>query len=54
LARRLNDEYAGKVCHMVEASADRQAFEKRLAEFDGIGPKTVEIFMREASAVLGF
>ena len=52
LARRLNDEYAGKVSHMVEASADRQAFEKRLAEFDGIGPKTVEIFMRDAGAVL--
>lgn len=52
LARRLNDEYAGKVSHMVEASADRQAFEKRLAEFDGIGPKTVEIFMREANAVI--
>jgi endonuclease III len=52
LARRLNDEYAGKVSNMLEASTDRQAFEKRLAEFDGIGPKTVEIFMREASAVL--
>ena len=52
LARKLNDEYAGKVSHMIEASPDRQAFEKRLAEFDGIGPKTVEIFMREASAVI--
>jgi endonuclease III len=52
LARRLNHEYAGKVSNMLEASTDRQAFEKRLAEFDGIGPKTVEIFMREASAVL--
>ncbi len=52
LARKLNDEYAGKVSHMVEASADRQAFERRLAEFDGIGPKTVEIFMREAGSAI--
>jgi 3-methyladenine DNA glycosylase/8-oxoguanine DNA glycosylase len=27
-------------------------FEKRLAEFEGIGPKTVEIFMRDAQQVL--
>ena len=52
LASKLNNEYAGKVSNIVKASADRQAFEKRLSEFEGIGPKTIEIFMREASAVL--
>ncbi|MBP5947812.1 MULTISPECIES: DNA methylase [unclassified Pseudomonas] len=52
LAHKLNDEYAGKVGNIVVESADRQAFEKHLAEFDGIGPKTVEIFMREAGPVL--
>lgn len=52
LASKLNKEYGGKVSRIVEASADRQAFEKRLGEFEGIGPKTVEIFMREAAAVL--
>jgi endonuclease III len=52
LARKLNDEYGGKVGDMVKASADRQSFEKRLADFDGIGPKTVEIFMREVGRVL--
>lgn len=52
LAHKLNDEYAGKVGNIVAEGADRQAFEKRLAEFDGIGPKTVEIFMREAGPVL--
>jgi 3-methyladenine DNA glycosylase/8-oxoguanine DNA glycosylase len=52
LARRLNAEYAGKVSNMLEPSTDRRAFEKRLTEFDGIGPKTVESFMRDASAVL--
>lgn len=52
LASKLNDEYGGKVSNIVKASADRQAFEKRLSEFEGIGPKTIEIFMREAAAVL--
>ncbi|WP_445178676.1 DNA methylase [Pseudomonas sp. McL0111] len=52
LAKKLNEEYAGKISNMVEASADRADFERRLAEFEGIGPKTVEIFMREAARVL--
>jgi endonuclease III len=52
LASKLNTEYAGKVANIVGASVDRQAFEKRLSEFDGVGPKTIEIFMRDAADVL--
>lgn len=52
LADKLNKEYAGKVMNMVEASVDRRDFENRLTAFEGIGPKTVEIFMREAAAVI--
>lgn len=52
LASKLNEEYAGKVKNMVEASANRHELEKRLAAFEGIGPKTVEIFMREAAKVI--
>jgi endonuclease III len=52
LAQKLNNEYAGKVSNIVAASADRQEFENRLAAFEGIGPKTVEIFMREAGKVI--
>jgi len=52
LAIKLNAEYAGKVGNMVEASANRAEFEQRLADFEGIGPKTVEIFMREAARVI--
>jgi 3-methyladenine DNA glycosylase/8-oxoguanine DNA glycosylase len=48
----VNTEYDGKVSNIVAASADRRAFEKRLSEFEGIGPKTIEIFLREAAAVL--
>lgn len=52
LAQQLNVEYAGKVLNIHEASADRPEFEQRLQAFKGIGPKTVEIFMREASSAL--
>ena len=52
LANKLNDEYGGKVTTLHAQSADRHEFEKRLAAFKGIGPKTVEIFMREARKVL--
>lgn len=52
LANKLNSEYAGKVSNIVAASSDRRALEKRLAEFEGVGPKTIEIFMREAAPLL--
>lgn len=52
LCKKLNDEYAGKIGTIQRVSEDRQAFEKRLAAFEGVGPKTVEIFMRDAGKVL--
>ncbi len=52
LASKLNTEYGGKISHLREASADRHEFEQRLQAFEGIGPKTVEIFMREAGKAL--
>ncbi|AZF27236.1 DNA methylase [Pseudomonas sp. R2-60-08W] len=52
LSAKLNAEYGGKITHMREASDNRQAFEKRLGEFEGVGPKTIEIFMRDAATVL--
>ena len=52
LSAKLNAEYGGKISHIRSASADRKAFEKRLCEFDGVGPKTIEIFMRDAAKVL--
>ena len=51
LCDKLNSEYGGKLGNIREQSEDRKALEKRLAEFEGIGPKTVEIFMREAEKV---
>ena len=52
LANKLMDEYGGTVSAMSAASADRREFEKRLQGFNGIGPKTAEIFMDEAGEVL--
>lgn len=49
LCEKLNEEYGGKVSNIHEASENREDFERRLEEFEGIGPKTVEIFMREAA-----
>ncbi|MHC8407840.1 MULTISPECIES: DNA methylase [unclassified Pseudomonas] len=52
LSKKMIDDYAGGILNIHVASEDRQAFEKRLSEFEGVGPKTVEIFMRDAAAVL--
>lgn len=52
LSAKLNAEYAGKITQIRDASSDRPAFEKRLGEFEGVGPKTIEIFMRDAAKVL--
>lgn len=52
LANKLLDEYGGRVTEMYKQSANRQAFEQRLSGFTGVGPRTVEIFMREAGAGL--
>ena len=52
LSAKLNAEYAGKITHILNASESRADFEKRLGAFDGVGPKTIEIFMRDAAKVL--
>jgi len=51
LARKINDEYSVKVGNIFVVSGDHHDVENRLKEFDGIGSKTVEIFMREAVKV---
>ncbi len=51
LCDKLSSEYGGKLGNIRERSKDRKDLKKRLGEFEGIGPKTVEIFMREAEKV---
>ncbi|WP_181296019.1 DNA methylase [Pseudomonas sp. Q2-TVG4-2] len=51
LCNKLSSEYDGKLGNIHAQSESRRELEKRLAEFEGVGPKTVEIFMREAAKV---
>lgn len=51
LCEKLNTQYDGKVSALHQASENRAELEKRLQDFTGIGPKTVEIFMREAAPI---
>ena len=52
LSRKLLTEYDGSVAAIRQQSPSRHDFAQRLLAFEGIGPKTVEIFMREAEAGL--
>ncbi|KAB0548626.1 DNA methylase [Pseudomonas argentinensis] len=52
LSRKLMAEYDGSVTAIRRQSPSRHDFAQRLLAFEGIGPKTVEIFMREAEAGL--
>lgn len=48
LGKGIEKDYDGKVGELVKRSADQADCAKRLQAFDGIGPKTAEIFLREA------
>jgi len=50
--RQLQEEYRGSFAILRDASADRADFERRLQTLKGVGPKTCEIFMREAGPLL--
>jgi hypothetical protein len=45
--RLLLDRYGGSLARLHEASADSQDLEERLLAFQGVGPVTVNIFLRE-------
>ena len=54
LGRTLVDDYGGRVLGIAERADDRADFERRVLAFDGSGPVTLRIFMREAGpAVYG-
>ncbi|SEQ61358.1 MULTISPECIES: DNA methylase [Pseudomonas] len=48
----LQVEYGGSIMDIKNKSEGRSDFEKRLLAFKGVGPKTLEIFMRDAGPVL--
>lgn len=47
ITRRLQDQSDGKIVKLIEAAATYEELKKRLEEFKGIGPVTVNIFLRE-------
>lgn len=48
LCAGINQDYGGEVRNLMGESADQCELAARLQAFDGIGPKTAEIFIREA------
>ncbi|GLK90346.1 DNA methylase [Pseudomonas turukhanskensis] len=52
LGRKLVDEYDGKVMNIRQQSTDAPAFAQRLLAFAGLGPKAVDIFMRDTARFL--
>lgn len=52
MARTLVRDYHGKLLNMYDECKDDKDFMKQLQRLKGVGPKTAEIFMREAQPVL--
>jgi endonuclease III len=46
--RKLREEYGGSIGRLHDASTGPADLERRLLDFKGVGPKTVQIFLREA------
>jgi endonuclease III len=45
--RGIIDQYGGSVARLVHTASSREEVSQRLQSFNGIGPKTAEIFLRE-------
>lgn len=52
MARELMRQYHGNILNMFDACDDEKDFKTKLMQLKGVGPKTTEIFMREARPVL--
>lgn len=52
VCHHLQEAYGGSFVRLRDASTDRVDFESRLQRLKGVGPKTCEIFMREAGPLL--
>lgn len=47
ITKQLQDQYDGEILNLIEKAANYKELEKRLEEFKGVGPVTVNIFLRE-------
>lgn len=52
MAKELVRDYHGNLLTMLDCCKDESDFAKQLMKLKGVGPKTAEIFMREARPVL--
>jgi endonuclease III len=52
MAHELIRDYHGNLLNMYDCCDDEKEFMKKLQKLKGVGPKTSEIFMREAGPVL--
>lgn len=52
MARTLVRDYHGNLLNMYDSCTDEKDFMKKVLELKGVGPKTAEVFMREAQPVL--
>lgn len=53
MCRRIQQEYDGRFGAIRQQALDRKDLERRMRSFKGVGPKTLEIFMREARKAWG-
>lgn len=51
LCRKLRDHYGGRIDRLRRRAGSRPAVRARLLDFDGVGPKTAQIFLREVGPV---
>jgi len=54
LAGALNTQLGHQLRDLHERTQDLEGFTRWLLNFEGVGPKTIEIFMREASTELNY
>ena len=52
MSRQLVRDYHGNLLNMFNECGDSKEFSQRLQKLKGVGPKTAEIFLREAQPVL--
>lgn len=52
MSRALIRDYHGNLLNMYDSCGDEKEFSKQLQMLKGVGPKTTEIFMREAQPIL--
>jgi len=51
ICKKLVEEYGGKITNLYKAAKDAEDLKRRLLQFRGVGPVTVNIFLREMRGI---